>query len=83
MSNRMAAVKLIKTDQLDQPYKDLPVTAYIPSFLSGDSDKKNIEKRITNTFLNSNDGVIKAGWHYQDDEETVYWLEATQNLSHD
>jgi hypothetical protein len=71
----MAAVKLFKKEQLDQPYKELPVTAYLPSFLSGEPDKKNIEKRIINTFLKSDQSIIKAGWHYQDDETTIYWLD--------
>ena len=58
MSNRMAVVKLIKNEQQEVPFKALPVTAYLPSFLSGDSDKKNIEKRITNTFLKSDEGGL-------------------------
>ncbi len=74
MSNRMIAVKLFKGTDSDVAYENQPVTAYLPSFLSGDQDKDNIEKRIIATFLKSDPTILKAGWHYQDDDSRVYWL---------
>jgi len=70
----MVAVKLFKQDDSDKDYHDHPITGYLPSFLSGDQDHANIEKRIQLTFLNPDASIVKAGWHYQDDDSQVFWL---------
>jgi hypothetical protein len=75
MSNRMIAVKLFKSNDNIAHYNQHPTAAYLPSFLSGEQDKENIRKRIISTFLKSDPQIIKAGWHYQDDANNVFWVD--------
>ena len=71
----MVTIKLFKEEDMNKPYDAVPDSAYMPSFLSGDIDKQNIEKRIVNSFLKTNTDVVKVAWSYQDDLDTIHWMD--------
>jgi len=70
----MVAVRLFKNDDLEENWKEVPISSFMPSFLSGDDNIQNINKRIQMRFLREGATHIKARWHYQGNDDLGYWV---------
>lgn len=70
----MVAVRLFKQNDDHDAWEKVSVTSYMPSFLSGEDDIQNINKRVQMRFLRQGSGYTKARWHYQSNEAQGFWV---------
>lgn len=51
MNGNLIEIRLIYYHNQETPWQDIPVSAYMPLFLTGEYAKSNIEKRVQTTYF--------------------------------
>ncbi|NQY75109.1 MAG: hypothetical protein HRT90_10170 [Candidatus Margulisbacteria bacterium] len=64
-------VRFFSSKDEDKPWHTVPVSAYLPSFLSPDGQYDNIEKRLSYYLKDPN--ISKLRWNIQGSEDG-FWM---------
>ena len=74
MSSSLVCVRIVREKDLDRPWRDLPIACHLPSLLSGELAKDNIEKRLRYLYFSTDPTIIRVHWIYKDVEGEGHWI---------
>jgi len=68
----MVSLKIKKVGDLDKIWVDIPVSSYLPVFLSGAQNIENIEKRIDHMYFKKSSEILEIRWAFKDDNDAYH-----------
>ncbi len=75
MNGSLIEIRLIYDHNKGVPWQDIPVTAYMPLFLTGESAKNNIEKRVQTTYFRYDATLVSVCCCPKGFPEEVFFVE--------
>jgi hypothetical protein len=75
MNGSLIEIRLIYDDNKDTPWQDLPISAYMPLFLTGETAKANIAKRVQMTYFRYEPTLLHVCCCPKDFPKEVFWIE--------
>ena len=70
----MVEVRLIKEGTVDNKWENIPIASYLPSFLSGEQNTENINKRLQLMYFKRKTDIVKIRWNIQGEADNGVWL---------
>lgn len=72
----MVSIQIKKTGDLDKDWPNIPVSSYLPVFLSGEQNVENIQKRIEQVYFKKSLDVLEIRWCFRDQVKDGYILKS-------
>lgn len=71
----MVAIRLFKEEDINKTTEEVPVSSYMPVFISGDQADDNIRQRIQKYYLNGAPHIKKIYWNYRENPSVGGWID--------
>ena len=68
----LVEIRLYRKADLGKPWQDVPISSYLPVFLTGEQNEENLKKRLYLIYFRSDPTIEQLSWNFRGTTEVVF-----------
>ncbi len=76
-TSTLVEIRLFREHDESIPWHEKEPEAFLPRYLSGESDKENIQKRLKKIYFKNESDIYRVRWNFRGSKDG-YWLVKSQ-----